>query len=260
MEKIIHSRMMHFFDINNIFSPYQYGFRSGRSTQQAIFDFTKLVYSSLNHKKIIGFICLDVAKAFDSINHDILLHKLSHLGFNRHAITWFRSYLTRTQVVKFGPVVSHSLSFITGSGQGTIIGPLLFIFYINDIISCIKTLKINMYADDCILYTSGNDWNKRLQKIQPEMNDVQFWCTANKLKLNVSKSMVLIITSRHKLGKIDYSNEVKMGNQSLQFTDKYKYLGVMLDCEMNLTSLLSDVKKTVSSRLFNLRKLRHYIT
>ena len=64
--------MMHFFDSNNILSPYQYGFRSGRLTQQAIFDFIKFVYSSLNHKKIIGSICLDVAKAFDSINHDIL--------------------------------------------------------------------------------------------------------------------------------------------------------------------------------------------
>ena len=188
------------------------------------------------------------------------MYKLAQIGFNRHTIDWFKSYLTRTLVVKFGSTTSQEASVITGIGQGTILGPLLFIFYINDITSVIEDLKLNMYADDCVLYASGNDWNRMILKIQPEVDDIYSWCLANQLKLNVSKSKVLLLSSRHKLNQIDYTKEIILGNQSLGFTDKYKYLGVTLDSEMNLTSLLSDVKKSVSHRLFNFRKLRYYIT
>ena len=101
MEKIVHRRLFHFFNENSIISSFQYGFCPGKSTQQAIFDLTKFIFSALNHKKIVGSICLDVAKAFDSINHDILLYKLSKIGFNENSIAWFKSYLNRTQVVSF---------------------------------------------------------------------------------------------------------------------------------------------------------------
>ena len=136
-------------------------------------------------------VSLDVAKAFDSLNHDILLYKLSKLGFNEHSVSWFNSYLTRTQVVKFGNNVSSERSVITGIGQGTILGPLLFILYINDIVSAVTSLKVNMYADDCILYTSGNDWNRMKLKIQPEIDNIYLWCTRNRLKINEAKSKVL---------------------------------------------------------------------
>ena len=138
--------------------------------------------------------------------------------------------------------------------------PLLFIFYINDIISVINTLKINMYADDCVLYISGNDWNRMVLKIQPEIDNIQTWCQTNRLKLNINKSKTLVFGSRNKLGNIDYNNVLHIGGVPLEFTDKYKYLGVTLDKEMTLNCLLSDIKKTVSNRLFNFRKLRRYIT
>ena len=133
--------MFQYFNDNNIISPYQYGFCPGKSTQQAIFDLTKFIYSALNHKKIVGSICLDVAKAFDSINHDILQYKWTKIGFNDKSIAWFKSHLERTQVVKFDNKISSKLPIVTGIGQGTILGPLIFIFYINDIISSITSLN-----------------------------------------------------------------------------------------------------------------------
>ena len=105
--------------------------------------------------------------AFGSLNHDILLYKLSKIGFNQNSIAWFKSYLSRTQVVKCDNNISSELPIVTSIGQGTILGPLIFIFHINDIVRAINSLKINMYADDCILFTSGNDWNKMMHKIQP---------------------------------------------------------------------------------------------
>ena len=179
LEKIVYNRINCYFLDNNILSSYQYGFRQGRSTQQAISDLTKYVYSNLNHKKIIGTICLDVAKAFDCLNHDLLLYKMSKIGFCNNSIAWFKSYLSRTQVLKFDNNVSTELPVQTGIGQGTVLGPILFIFYINDIISVIRTMKINMYADDCILFTSGNDWQKMLEKMQPEIDNIQRWYNNN---------------------------------------------------------------------------------
>ena len=162
-------------------------------------------------------------------------------------------------MVKFDNKISSQRSVITGIGQGTILGPLLFIFYINDLTAVIKDLKINMYADDCILYTSGNNWNNMLLKIQPDIGNVQLWCMANRLKINDSKSKVLLIASRQKLVKIDLTRNVRLGNFPLSYCDKYKYLGITLDREMNLTSLLNETKKSVVNKLFNLRKLRHFI-
>ena len=259
MEKLVHRRVFNYITECNILTQYQYGFRPGKSTQIATFDLLKYIYSGLNHKKVIGSVCLDIAKAFDCINHDILLYKFRKIGFSENTIGWFKSYLTRTQVVKFDNELSSSKPVITGIGQGTILGPLLFIFYINDIISVVHDLKINMYADDCMLYISGNDWNRMKLKIQPELCNVQQWCTRNRLKLNVSKSKVLLISSRHKLSNIDRTQCLLLGDDPIAYCDKYKYLGITLDSEMTLTNLLSDTKRIVSNRLFNLRKLRRYI-
>ena len=186
---------------NDILSVFQYGFRKGKSTSQAIFDLIKYIYSGINRKKLIGTACLDVAKAFDCLNHEILLNKLSKIGFNENTCKWFRSYLDRTQIVKFDNKLSDELKVCTGIGQGTILGPLIFIFYINDIISVLDVLKINMYADDCILYTSGNEWNRMRQKIQPEIDNIHRWCTLNRLRLNIDKSKILVFGTRSKLKK-----------------------------------------------------------
>ena len=137
-----------------------------------------------------------MAKAFDSINHSVLLYKLSQIGFNQNSIAWFRSYLTHTQMVKFDNVISPTLPVVSGIGQGTILGPILFVFFINDITTVIRNLKINMYADDCILYTSGNDWNRMMQKIQPEVFNIQHWYQDNRLKINENKSKVMVFGSR----------------------------------------------------------------
>ena len=120
-EKIIHQRLSHYLHEN------QYGFRKGKSTQETIFDFLKFVYSSLNHRKHIGTVCLDVAKAFDCIHHDILLHTMKRIGLSDMTVRWFKSYLTRCQTVKYQNVVSDVSRVKTGIGQGTILGPLLFI-------------------------------------------------------------------------------------------------------------------------------------
>ena len=116
-----------------------------------------------------------------------------------------------------------------------------------------------MYADDCILYVSGNDWDRMSVKIQPELNVLQDWFITNRLRFNVKKSKTMIFGSRNKLSRVDYSKVTYIYGSAMKFTDKYTYLGVALDKVMTLSGLLSDTKKSVLNRLSNLRKIRRYI-
>ena len=242
-EKLIYRRIIIYIEENDILSKYQYGFRSQRSTQEAVFDLTKFIYTGLNNRKVIPAVCLDVCKAFDCINHDLLLRKMCKIGFCDNTIRRFKSYLTRTQSVKFKETLSTPMNVRTGIGQGTILGPLIFIFYINDIIMSVGNFKINMYADDCILFKSGNNWNRMVGNVQSDLDNVNLWCQRNKLKLSDTKSKVLIFGSSDRLKRIDYTQTVHIGNTYLEFVRKYKYLGVTLDQHMDLTDLISDVKK-----------------
>ena len=116
-----------------------------------MFELTKQIYSALNNKTIFGSICLDISKAFDCIDHNKLYAKLRSCGVAEDVLWWFCNYFDRTQEVKIGNKVSKCKSITTGIGQGTILGPLIFVFYINDVIKNIRDLRVNMYADDCLI-------------------------------------------------------------------------------------------------------------
>ena len=120
-------------------------------------------------------------------------------------------------------------------------------------------LKINMYADDCILFTSGNNCRMSLN-IQSHLDDIQQWRSNNRLKLSETKSKSILFASISKLNLVDYSKRLYIANTCLDFVNKYKYLGITLDKHMSLTDLVSDVKKKVIGHLFKLRKLRKFIT
>ena len=121
-------------------------------------------------------------------------------------------------------------------------------------------LKINMYADDCITYKIGNNWNRMCAPMQEDIDNIQQWCARNRLKLNITKSKCLIFGSKSKLRTVDYNNVLNLSGTPLEFVHSYKYLGVSLDEQLNLTDLMSGVKKAINGHLFKLRKIRKYIT
>ena len=258
-EKIIYNRLFEHLDRNNIFSNHQYGFRPKLSTQTATFDLTKHVYSALNNKKIFGAACLDVSKAFDSVNHRLLLYKLRAVGLSPLSISWFTSYLNRSQSLIFDNVRSNVLSNMSGIGQGTILGPILFILYINDIVRHIGDARINMYADDCILYCTGNTWDRVRNTLQQALDNVSMWFEYNALKLNVKKSKCLVNSAKAKLKTINRNLSLRVSNQLLEFVDKYNYLGFLLDSEMHLKPLLSHIKKITTTKIKMLYKIRRYL-
>ena len=191
---------------NDIISEYQFGFLPGQSTQLAVFELIKQIFSAMKNKKIFGFICLDISKAFDCIDHMRLYNKLKSVGSLDLILKRFKNYFDRTQEVKVTNHISQPRSVRTGIGQGTILGPLIFIFYINDVMLNVGNLRVNMYADDCLIYAIGNNWEDIVPGIQAGLDGFQNWCKQNCLKLNVCKSKSLVLGTQYKLSNIDIGN------------------------------------------------------
>ena len=256
LEKLVHVRLLKYFLQNNVISEYQFGYLPGRSTQLAVFELLKQIFSSMNNKKIFGSICLDISKAFDCIDHTRLFNKLMSCGISELVLKWFKSYFSRTQVVKVGNVVSQCKPVRSGIGQGTILGPLIFVFYINDVMRHVGNLRVNMYADDCLIYTVGNNWENMVPYIQDGLDDFQHWCENNCLKLNTRKSKSLVIGTQYKLAGINVDNRFKLENLYLGHVGEYNYLGIIFDSHMTLSPVFSRVKKRVSGKIYMLAKIR----
>ena len=123
-------------------------------------------------------------------------------GFSNNVVRWFKSYLTRFQSVRLNGIDSSIIPVVDGVAQGTVLGTLIFIFYINDVIKTLKHVNISMFADDCILYISGNNWSSIHAKLQMDLTAFVNWSSDNALVLNVSKTKTVIFGNRHKLSKI----------------------------------------------------------
>ena len=191
-ETVIHEQLSDYFLSNNLFSAQQYGFRKNSSTELAALELIdRLLVQLKNHKIPINFY-IDLAKAFDSLNHDILLDKLSYYGVNGTAKTLLKSYLSdRKQYVKIDEVKSSIQSIKTGVPQGSIVGPLLFNIFINDIIKSSKKFNFILYADDTTLNSTVDNFGNTTDEIQSsiisELQTICKWLDLNKLCLNVNK-------------------------------------------------------------------------
>ena len=260
LEKIVHKQLLKYLLENKIISPYQYGFLPGKSTQEAVFKTVTHMYSSINQNKVMGVLFLDVAKAFNCIDHDLLYRKFKDVGMSMRAIHWFKTYLTRSQVVRYGDTISNILPLNVGIAQGTVLGPLIFIFYINDCTKVLNRVRISMFADDCILYYSGNVWRTEFEILRGDLNNFVDWNTKNMLKLNGKKTQAMIVGTRNKLSKLKNPRPFLILNQEVKYVSKYSYLGIVLDSELSLAPLCKSIENRVSNKVYVLRKIRRYIT
>jgi hypothetical protein len=171
----------------------QFGFRKNRATYMAIMNMQEKISAAIdNHEFSVG-IFIDLSKAFDTINHEILIGKLEYYGIRGVALDWFRSYLQfRQQYVYLNNVSSSLRPVVCGVPQGSVLGPLLFILYINDIVKCSDILKFILFADDTNLFYSNRNFYVLEQEINVELSKLAIWFAANKLSLNATKSNYII--------------------------------------------------------------------
>ena len=194
---MIHEQLSEYFVTNNLFSPQQYGFRKNSSTELAGLELLDRLLIQLDSRKIPINFYIDLSKAFDSLRHDILLQKLSYYGITNKAKLLLESYLkNRKQFVQIGDVRSTMKQVLTGVPQGSIIGPLLFNIFINDIVKACDKFAFILYADDTTLNSTLDCFGKNTDEIENsityELQNVFKWFDVNKLCLNVSKSKFML--------------------------------------------------------------------
>ena len=257
-EKLVYSRLYKFLEIHNCIYELQFGFRAKHSTQHALASLTELVRLALDEGSFACGIFVDFQKAFDTVDHSILLNKLEHYGVRGLANDWFRSYLTnRKQYVSINGFDSALKDMKYGVPQGSVLGPLLFLIYINDLHMAVKFSVTHHFADDTnFLYVS-----KSLKKIQKYMNlDLRFvcnWLKANKISLNASKTEMLIFRDPRK--KIDFDLKIKIDGKKVVPSKFVKYLGIYLDNFLSWQHQEQDMRCRLSRAVGMLCKIRHYV-
>ena len=253
-EKIISKRVITFFEKHKLFSPHQFGFRAKFSTEYAVHD----IYEKLLHNLDKGLsscaIYLDLAKAFDSVSHTILLRKLKQYGIRGNVHQLFESYLSsRTQFVKVGDAVSDYLEIKFGVPQGSILGPLLFLIFINDLPEA-TNFFIKLFADDTFLCAQNKNFKALERDVNTELEKVSAWLVSNKLTLNIKKSKFMIFSNKK---KDVHELSVKINNKPLERCSSYKYLGIIIDEKLNWGKHLDYICKKVSKACGALAKIRH---
>ena len=259
LEKIVQKRLMSYLSINNVLSESQFGFRKGRSTQQAIFELNKDLNNILNKDEVAGVIFLDISKAFDSLDHILLLNKLREIGLAENSIKWFESYLNRRQVVRHNGATSDECIFKNGIPQGSCLGPTLFIFYINGLFEYLLNVKVLMFADDCVIYASGTDWLEVRARLQSALDVYIGWGMKYNLLLNASKSKAMLLCNSLERQHIGSPAPFNAGNRKIIFVHSYCYLGCVINDELNMESEFKAVYRKAERKVYMLGKLRYFV-
>ena len=254
LERVVHCRLNNFMSQNNLFYPSQYGFRKGRSTISAISEFTSDILKSLDQNKNTIGVFLDLSKAFDTINHDTLLKKLQHYGVRGKALEWFTNYLTkRQQYVRYHEIDSVLQEMVCGVPQGSVLGPLLFIIYMNDLPNALRHSKSIIFADDTTIYLSSNSTNTLLQHINHDLENLTTWFQCNKLSLNISKTNCMYFSKQTEATK---NIDITIANRQITQVTSTKFLGIIIDNKLSWINHTSNVQKKLSSGLYVLNRTK----
>ena len=260
LEKIMYKRVVKYLDKHNMLFESQYGFRKKKhSTNLATIELvTKILQAIDNNEYTIG-VFLDLAKAFDTVNHEILLKKLEHYGIRGIALEWFQNYLTnRKQIIKYKLEKSESLTIKCGVPQGSVLGPLLFLIYMNDISKCSEILSIILFGDDTNLFFSHQNLFTLKETMNRELINITSWLSANKLSLNIKKTHFIIFKSRGK--KLNQNVKITINNQDIEQVKYTKFLGLYIDEEFTWKYHIDQVATKISKMTGIMAKARHYLS
>ncbi len=252
LEKAILEQLTDHLDCNNLLHSMQFGFRRNHSTDAACCYLIENIRANLDRGGTVGAVFLDLRKAFDTVNHRVLLSKLSKYNLSMETLHWMQSYLSnRMQCVRVNNALSSLKPGTTGVPQGSILGPLLFSIYINDLPAVCKGIDIIMYADDVVIYVHGRDKEQVAIKLSLVMDKISNWLKSSCLTLNIEKTVGMYFVKSNKVK--DMSN-IYVNGQKINIVTEIKYLGVHLDQTL---SFKKHIKRMCNCIKYNISTFRH---
>ena len=262
IECIVHQQLSEYVEKNNLFCSFQFGFRRGRSTQQAITQLTDFIRFNMDKSCFTGALYMDLRKAFDTVHHGCLLNKLSFYGIQKTELESFTDYLfNRSQYVKIENTLSDQHHVTHGVPQGSILGPLLSVTLINDLHLQLTECNILLYADDAVLYFSHKEANVIQNVLNREAEIISKWFEDNCLVLNLKKGKTefILYGTYQKLAK-NPTCEIVINGTPVFSATSYEYLGVILDSSLSLQLQLTKIYKKASARLRLLHRIRSNVS
>lgn len=268
-EKIIKHQLTIFFNKHNIISNKQFGFRKGIGTQDALVNLVSDIYDNMDRSKTSAALFLDLTKAFDTVSHSLLLKKLELYGIRGVALTLFKSYLSdRVQTVCINDVISSGRIIKCGVPQGSILGPILFNIYINDLLHININAKLLSYADDTVLYAAGDTWSQVLDSLSECMTTLKHWFDNNLLTINYDKTYFVPFTSYiNKLPTEDFIliHEVNCSPVTCNCTtvinkaSSVKYLGIHIDSHLRWDIHINIIIKKLRRYIYLFKNLKNIL-
>ena len=267
IERILHTQISEYFCNKKLLYSSQYGFRSGHSTELAAAEMVDRIISNFDNRKYYLSVYMDLSKAFDCIDYGILLTKLKHYGFSEHSLKLIENYLSdRYQFVKIRDVESSLLPINIGVPQGSILGPLLFVIYINDICKSSDLFEAILYADDSTFSivldnlsnnsheNSINSYDDKTRSINIELQKIEVWLKSNRLCLNKSKTKYMIFHRGN-----EPKMELSIGDSSLEQVQDFQFLGITLNQRLDWSSHIEITARKVARGIGVLKRVKPYV-
>ena len=254
------NQLVKYLENQKLLTDVQHAYRKGHSTQTCLNEIVNYIYEENDKGQIVGIASLDLSKAFDSINHHLLLQKLAKLGLGQTSLNWCQSYLTdRRQQTKFSNFVSDIKLVTSGVPQGSILGPILFICFVNDLPRVFENCKIMSYADDTQILVSAKTAKEVKLRIEKLIEKAQQWYNKNSLLNNATKTEVMTVSKRKSKESFEINITEDGKPEKLNLKSSIKVLGIYLDNELNWTRQINEVNKRARNAARNLQRTAHIL-
>ena len=252
MEKAVQTQLKNYLLEHDFITNIQSAYLANHSTQSSLHNVVCDILDGINDNNITGLCCLDLQKCFDTIDHSILLTKLEKYGIRGITLNWLKNYLSGRQQ---RATLNNEFEVMYGVPQGSILGPILFLIFINDLPTCLAKCQCNLFADDTVLYTNASDVDNIVNDLQSDVNNIADWFSYNRPSVNISKSCSMLIGTRN----CDDPFEIVLNGGRLNTVTETPYLGVTLSTNLSWEKHISNICKKVGYGVSILYRLSHKV-